>query len=194
MFASTEALEFTRAFQISARPEKFRMLEFCMMGPHILGTNSMLMGLYVSTNRNHNPFNCKNFHNEKIDANANKDKHIKEPFFFFVITMMQLKRLSPEKNQFRKPFVASVATRSKPYCFKRSSHIEGYFGPVGIYHEIGHFSQLNEISPEFVVAQIHELKVLNFDRRQNLQKYFQPVGLLQVGSYKAFAISQAFGD
>jgi hypothetical protein len=83
MFASTEALEFTRAFQISARPEKFRMLEFCMMGPHILGTNSMLMGLYVSTNRNHNPFNCKNFHNEKIDANANKDKHIKEPFFFF---------------------------------------------------------------------------------------------------------------
>jgi DNA-directed RNA polymerase subunit beta' len=42
------------------------------------------MGLYVSTNRNHNPFNCKNFHNEKIDANANKDKHIKEPFFFFL--------------------------------------------------------------------------------------------------------------
>lgn len=33
-----------------------------------------------------------------------------------------------------------------------------------------------------------------FDRRQNLQKYFQPVGLLQVGSYKAFAISQASGD
>ncbi|KAJ6939442.1 hypothetical protein NC651_005791 [Populus alba x Populus x berolinensis] len=31
---------------------------------------------------------------------------------------------------------------------------------LGIYHEIGHFSQLNEISPEFVVAQIHELKVL----------------------------------
>jgi hypothetical protein len=90
MFASTEALEFTRAFQISARPEKFRMLEFCMMGPHILGTNSMLMGLYVSTNRNHqgiyanryNPFNCKKFHNEKIDANANKDKYIIEPFFF----------------------------------------------------------------------------------------------------------------
>ncbi|KAG6736861.1 hypothetical protein POTOM_060258 (mitochondrion) [Populus tomentosa] len=31
MFASTEALEFTRAFQISARPEKFRMPEFYAM-------------------------------------------------------------------------------------------------------------------------------------------------------------------
>nr|YP_009561506.1 RNA polymerase beta [Commiphora foliacea]QAT19594.1 RNA polymerase beta [Commiphora foliacea] len=94
--------------------------------PISVPTQDMLIGLYVLTSGNrrgicanrYNPWNRRNYQNERIDDNTYK--YTKEPFFLKFLRCNW--SLSAEKNQFRKSFVAPMETRSTRYCFKGSSH------------------------------------------------------------------------
>nr|YP_009421434.1 RNA polymerase beta' subunit [Salix oreinoma]ASR93448.1 RNA polymerase beta' subunit [Salix oreinoma] len=124
--------------------------------PISVPTQDMLMGLYVLTSGNrrgisanrYNPFNCRNFQNEKIDANANKDKYIKEPFFcnsYDAIGAYRQKRIhlaSPLwlRWQLDQGLIAS-----------REAPIEGHFGSLGTYHEIyGHYLIVRSIKKKIL--------------------------------------------
>nr|YP_010270762.1 RNA polymerase beta' subunit [Populus maximowiczii]UJY97745.1 RNA polymerase beta' subunit [Populus maximowiczii] len=124
--------------------------------PISVPTQDMLMGLYVLTSGNrrgicanrYNPFNCRNFQNEKIDANANKDKYIKEPFFcnsYDAIGAYRQKRINLESPLWLrwKLDQGLIASREAP--------IEGHFGSLGTYHEIyGHYLIVRSIKKKIL--------------------------------------------
>nr|UZG92136.1 RNA polymerase subunit beta' [Salix suchowensis]UZG92640.1 RNA polymerase subunit beta' [Salix suchowensis] len=124
--------------------------------PISVPTQDMLMGLYVLTSGNrrgisanrYNPFNCRNFQNEKIDANANKDKYIKEPFFcnsYDAIGAYRQKRINLASPLWLRWQLDQglIASREAP--------IEGHFGSLGTYHEIyGHYLIVRSIKKKIL--------------------------------------------
>nr|QGU84488.1 RNA polymerase beta' subunit [Scolopia saeva]QGU84574.1 RNA polymerase beta' subunit [Scolopia chinensis] len=124
--------------------------------PISVPTQDMLMGLYVLTSGNrrgicanrYNPFNCRNFQNEKIDANANKDKYMKEPFFcnsYDAIGAYRQKRINLESPLWLRWQLDQrlIASREAP--------IEGHFGSLGTYHEIyGHYLIVRSIKKKIL--------------------------------------------
>nr|YP_009711468.1 RNA polymerase beta' subunit [Homalium stenophyllum]QGA47010.1 RNA polymerase beta' subunit [Homalium stenophyllum] len=124
--------------------------------PISVPTQDMLMGLYVLTSGNrrgicanrYNPFNCRNFQNEKIDTNANKDKYMKEPFFcnsYDAIGAYRQKRINLESPLWLRWQLDQrlIASREAP--------IEGHFGSLGTYHEIyGHYLIVRSIKKKIL--------------------------------------------
>nr|YP_009473877.1 RNA polymerase beta [Flacourtia indica]YP_009742741.1 RNA polymerase beta' subunit [Flacourtia jangomas]AVK40541.1 RNA polymerase beta [Flacourtia indica]QGU84660.1 RNA polymerase beta' subunit [Flacourtia indica]QID91102.1 RNA polymerase beta' subunit [Flacourtia jangomas] len=124
--------------------------------PISVPTQDMLMGLYVLTSGNrrgicanrYNPFNRRNFQNEKIDANANKDKYMKEPFFcnsYDAIGAYRQKRINLESPLWLRWQLDQrlIASREAP--------IEGHFGSLGTYHEIyGHYLIVRSIKKKIL--------------------------------------------
>nr|QGU84060.1 RNA polymerase beta' subunit [Flacourtia inermis] len=124
--------------------------------PISVPTQDMLMGLYVLTSGNrrgicanrYNPFNCRNFQNEKIGANANKDKYMKEPFFcnsYDAIGAYRQKRINLESPLWLRWQLDQrlVASREAP--------IESHFGSLGTYHEIyGHYLIVRSIKKKIL--------------------------------------------
>ncbi|KAJ6288121.1 hypothetical protein OIU78_003943 [Salix suchowensis] len=117
--------------------------------PISVPTQDMLMGLYVLTSGNrrgisanrYNPFNCRNFQNEKIDANANKDKYIKEPFFcnsYDAIGAYRQKRINLASPLWLRWQLDQglIASREAP--------IEGHFGSLDL------FGATRTLVPEFL--------------------------------------------
>ena len=108
--------------------------------PIFILAQDKLMGLYVLTSRNcrgicanrYNPFNCRDFQNEKICVDANKDKYIKEPSFFFnfyvAIGAYHQKIINLESSLWFQWLLDQglIASREAP--------IEGHFGSLGTYH------------------------------------------------------------
>nr|YP_009711387.1 RNA polymerase beta' subunit [Homalium paniculiflorum]QGA46929.1 RNA polymerase beta' subunit [Homalium paniculiflorum] len=124
--------------------------------PISVPTQDMLMGLYVLTSGNrrgicanrYNPFNCRNFQNEKIDTNTNKDKYMKEPFFcnsYDAIGAYRQKRINLESPLWLRWQLDQrlIASREAP--------IEGHFGSLGTYHEIyGHYLIVRSIKKKIL--------------------------------------------